>query len=680
MLLDLNKKQAKDRLEKLKKEIDHHRYLYHVLDKQEISEAALDSLKHELYQLEQKFPEFITADSPTQRVGGQPLAKFEKIRHSAPIISLEDVFSPEELQDWQERNYKLADKAKYDYFCELKLDGLTVVLTYEDGILVKGATRGDGQIGENVTQNLKTIDSIPLKLAEDKFEQHYRKKLPRIVEVRGETVMTKKIFEQINKKQQAQGLPLFANPRNVAAGSIRQLDPKITAARKLECFAFEIITDLGQKTHQEVHEILKILGFKVNPYSRHCRNLDEVAKYLADWGLKRAKLDYQTDGVVIVVNDVVLERGLGRIGKTERWMAAYKFPAEQATTTVQAIKVQVGRVGTLTPVAVLKPVRVAGSTVSRATLHNQDEIERLDVRIGDTVIIQKAGDVIPDIVKTLVNLRTGHEKRFRMPSHCPVCGSPVIKPEGEVNHYCSNKNCFAREKERIIYFVSKKGYEIEGLGPKIVEQLLNEGLINDAADLFKLTEGDLKPLERFAEKSATNLVQSIQGSKRIPLAKFINALGIRHVGEETAIALSRHFKNLVRLEQATREELEAIKDIGGIMAESVGNFFAAKENKKFLEKLEKVGVEIVNEPARTDNQLKNLTFVLTGTLETLTRDQAKEKIRNQGGEISESVSSKTDYVVVGAEAGSKLTKARKLGIKILNEEEFVNLLKQLKAA
>ncbi|MBU1037035.1 NAD-dependent DNA ligase LigA [Patescibacteria group bacterium] len=675
MTSNFSKKEIKQRLEKLRKEIEHHRYLYHVLDKQEISDAALDSLKHELYQLEQENPEFITADSPTQRVGGKPLDKFKKVKHSIPIISLEDIFSLAEFKEWEERNQKLVADVKFNYYCELKLDGLSVVLTYENGIFVQGATRGDGLIGEEVTQNLKTIESIPLSLNLEALSKKFKKRLAGIFEVRGEVVMTKKIFEEINKKQQQQNLPLFANPRNVAAGSIRQLDPKITASRKLGCFAFEIITDIGQKTHEEVHLILKELGFKTSLHGHYCSNSSEVARYLAKWQRERSDLDYQTDGVVIVVNDIALEKKLGRIGKAERWMAAYKFPAEQATTTVQDITVQVGRIGTLTPVAILKPVKVAGSTVSRATLHNLDEIRRLDVRIGDTVIIQKAGDIIPDIVKVLVKLRTGKEKKFKMPLHCPGCGSKVIKLPGEVNHYCSNKNCFSQEKERIIHFVSKAGFGIEGLGPKIVEQLLNQGLISDAADLFKLKEGDLKPLERFAEKSASNLILAIQSAKKINLSKFINALGIRHVGEETAISLSEHFKTLENLKATEFEELETVKDIGTVVAKSIYNFFNTKEHQEFLTKFKKVGIEVISFSQRSSAKLQDKIFVLTGSLASLTRQQAKEKIRKLGGDISESVSQKTDYVVVGKESGSKFDQAEKLGVKTISEREFLRLLK-----
>ncbi|MFA6304447.1 MAG: NAD-dependent DNA ligase LigA [Patescibacteria group bacterium] len=668
----MNKAEAKIRIAKLREEIDYHRHLYHVLDKEEISQNALDSLKHELFLLEQEYPDLITASSPSQRISGRPLAKFNKVAHSQPILSLQDVFNAEEIAKWAEKNQKIV-AGPYDYFCELKLDGLTVVLTYENGIFAHGTTRGDGQIGEDVTQNLKTIESIPLQIVEPKTKSWQQ--IPKIFEVRGEVVMTKKVFAQINKEQVAAGLPLFANPRNVAAGSIRQLDPQITASRKLEFFAFEIITDVGQITHQEVHSILNQLGFKTDPNSQHCVTLKNVEDYLKKWEKLRQNLAYQTDGVVIIIDNIAVQKKLGFVGKNERWMAAYKFSAEQATTKVLDIKVQVGRTGALTPVAVLEPVRLAGSTVSRATLHNQDEIDRLDVRVGDTVIVQKAGDIIPDIVQVLPKLRIGKETKFKLPAKCPICLSAVSRRENEVNYYCSNPKCFAVEKEKIIHFVSKKGFDIEGLGPKIIEQLINEGLISSSADLFKLTEGDLAPLERFAEKSAGNLIEAINRSKKIELAKFIFALGIRHVGEETAVALAKHFGSLEKIIKATPEDFDKIKDVGEVMVQSLAEYFGNQDNKKLIEEIIGSGLKIQAPAKRVDGKLEGLVFVLTGTLPTLARDEAKAKIRAQGGEISESVSKQTNYVVAGALPGSKYTKAQKLGVKILNEAEFLNLLK-----
>jgi len=450
----MTKAEALKRISKLTKEINHHRYLYHVLDKQEISDGALDSLKRELANLEKNFPDLILRDSPTQRVSGRPLKKFVKVRHSQKILSLSDAFNHQDLYDWQERNEKIIKDKVKGYYAELKLDGLTVVLTYQNGLFWRGATRGDGVWGEEITNNLKTIESIPLSL-----RPVVNQKLPEIIEVRGEAVMNKKIFEQINKEQVKKGEPVFANPRNVAAGSIRQLDPKITASRRLDFIVFELITNLGQRTHQEAHEILAKLGFKISPYSHFFAKINQVEGYLNKWTDQRKKLPYETDGAVVVVNDIEQERRLGSVGKTERWMIAYKFPAEQVTTKLLDIEIQVGRTGALTPVAILQPVAVAGSTVSRATLHNQDEIQRLDVRIGDTVIIQKAGDIIPDIVSVLKKLRDGQEKKFHFPRRCPACHSPVSRQAGEVAYYCTNKKCYAKNIESIIHFVSKKGFK-----------------------------------------------------------------------------------------------------------------------------------------------------------------------------------------------------------------------------
>lgn len=670
----MNKLTAKERIEKLKDEINHHRYLYHVLDKIEISDAALDSLKHELAELEEQYPDLITPDSPTQRVGGEPLDEFKKIKHRQPILSLQDAFSFEELLDWEKRNAKLVDNQKFSYFAELKLDGLAIVLRYQDGVFEKGITRGNGIVGEDVTHNLKTIESIPLRL--EKASGKAVNALKGIFEVRGEVIMTKKAFKKVNAEQKTKGEPTFANPRNTAAGSIRQLDPKIAAIRDLDCTVFEILTDIGQKTHQEVHEILKKLGFKISPYAKACSDLKAVEEFLAAWEQQRQTLPYQTDGAVVVVNDIAQQKKLGSVGKAERWMIAYKFPAEQATTIVEDIKVQVGRTGALTPVAHLKPVRLAGSTISRATLHNQDEIERLDVRIGDTAIIQKAGDIIPDVVKVLPKLRTGKEKKFQMPKNCPVCLSRVVRKEGEVNYYCSSKNCGARRRELMYHFASKKAFDIDGLGPKIIDQLLDAGLIQDSSDIFLFKEDDLKPLERFEEKSSQNLVAAIHAAKKINLARFIFALGIRHVGEETAIDLANHFGALNNLIKATLEDINKIYEIGDVVAKSVNNYFQDKKNLAFIKRLQDRGVEIQN-PKRLQQkkEIANRTFVLTGTMQSMAREQAKQKIRELGGNISSSVSEKTDYVVAGNDPGSKYKKAKSLGVKIISEAEFLKLWK-----
>jgi DNA ligase (NAD+) len=691
----MNREEAKKRIEKLKAEIDHHRYLYHVLDRQEISDAALDSLKHELYRLEQEFPEFITSDSPTQRVGGEPLPEFKKWQHGTPMLSIEDVFSEEELVDWKNRIQKLVPSEEFDYYAEIKMDGLAMSLVYEKGFLKVGATRGDGKTGEDVTHNLRTIEAIPLQLRvpeekeinefikkfgkegldEKKFRQSL-KKLPERVEARGEAFMTKKVFDGLNKAQEKAGLPVFANPRNAAAGSIRQLDPKITATRKLDFFGYALLTDFGQTTHEQTHEILRLLGIKVNPLNRRCKNLDEVLVYHEEIGKKRPHLPYWTDGVVVNINKIRTLEKLGVVGKTPRGMIAFKFPPEQATTIVREVVWQVGRTGAVTPVAVMDPVFIAGTTVTHSTLHNLDEIERLGLKIGDTVIIEKAGDVIPKVVKVLPNLRTGKEKKINPPEKCPRCETKLVHKDGEVAIYCPNKKCFARSMRQIRYFVSKKAFNMEGLGKKIVERFLDEGLIRDAADLFELEAGDILPLERFAEKSSANLIEAINNSKKIPLARFIFSLGIRHVGEETAVDLANYFGSLEKLRNANLEALQAVPNVGGVMAESIIEWFHDKGNEDFLERLLK-NVSIIK-PAAVKKTWQGLKFVLTGSLESLTRDQAKEKIRMLGGDVISSVSKETDYVVAGSDPGSKYDNAQKLGVKIIDEKEFLVMLEKAK--
>ncbi len=662
----MNKQEIKNRIEKLKKEIEHHRYLYHVLDKSDISESALDSLKKELRDLENAYPEFLTTDSPSMRVSGGVLEKFQKINHSFPVLSLNDIFSIEEFYDWESRNKKIIS-GNYDYFCELKLDGLTIVLTYENGLLKKAATRGDGKIGEDVTNNIKTIESIPLKLKET------NKKIPKILTVRGEVVLKKSYFEKINKEREIQGLELFANPRNIAAGSIRQLDSNITRQRELVFFAYYFDEDLGQKTHEEEHKILSDLGFKISEHNSYCKSGKEIAEYLKKWETKRKSLDYMTDGVVVVVNNTKLEKALGSIGKTERWMCAYKFPAEQVTSRVTDIIFQVGRTGAITPVAVLEPRNLAGSVVRRATLHNFDEIKRLDLKIGDTVILQKAGDVIPDIVEVIRGLRSGKEKNILTPKKCPSCGFEIIKKEAEVNYYCSNKNCYAKQKEGIVHFVSKKAFNIDGLGEKIVEKLIEEGLLKSFSYIFKLQKEDLIPLERFADKSADNLIASIEKAKKIDFSKFIYSLGIRHVGEETSISLANKFRNLKNLINAKKEDFDSILDIGPAVSGSLFEYFQNQKNKDVISELLNLGVSINSEKS-IQNKLDGKVFVLTGSLTNFTRDDAKNMIRSNGGKISSSISKNVDYVLLGDEPGSKYTEAQKLGLKIINEDEFKKII------
>lgn len=681
------KKQAKERIGKLKQVINRHRYLYHVLDKQEISDAALDSLKHELYKLEKLYPEFITPDSPTQRVGGKPLEEFKKVEHKVPMISIEDVFSEKELQDWENYLKRLVfhqgPGEGIEYFTELKIDGFGISLIYQAGLLNIGATRGDGRTGEDVTQNLKTIESIPLKLELQKeiLDKRIEEKLKKIIEkekieIRGEVFMEKNDFKKFNEKLEKKGQKTYANPRNLAAGSIRQLDSKLASSRPLKFLAYDIVTDMGQKKHSQEHQILPALGFKTDP-GRICRNLSDIIDFWRGIAKKRETLPYQIDGVVISVNDNFLFQKLGIVGKSPRGMRAFKFSPKQATTKVLDIKVQLGRTGVLTPIALLKPVKVGGVTITRATLHNEDEIKRLGVKIGDTVIIERAGDVIPAVAKVIFELRIEKERKFVFPKICPVCKTKLVKPEGEVLWRCLNPNCSARKKENLHHFASKKAFNIEGLGPKIINQLVEENLIYRALDLFELKEGDLVPLERFAEKSAKNLIQSIQKSKKISLSRLIYSWGIRHVGEETAIDLANHFGSIDKLKKTSREELEKISDVGSKVSESVYNWFQSKQNQKFIEDLLKTGIKILlpKNPPVDEKKLKGKTFVLTGSLKTISRSEAGKKIRLLGGHLLNSISKQTDYLVVGLNPGTKLEKAKKLGVKIIKEKEFLEILK-----
>ncbi len=670
----MEKKKARQRIEKLKKVINRHRYLYHVQDRQEISDEALDSLKKELFDLEQKFPDLVTPDSPTQRIGGKPLDKFKKVKHETPMLSFNDAFSKEDIEDWLKRAKDLLtekEKKEIDFYCELKIDGLAIELVFEDYLLKTGSTRGDGKTGEDITQNLKTIEAIPLKLR-DREKVLKSPKVKKIKEfkssltIRGEVFISKKEFERINKERETP----YANPRNLAAGSVRQLDPSVAAKRNLDSFAYDLVTDFGQKTHEEKHQILKVLGFKTNPNNRYCKNLDEVFEFHKKWQKRRDSLPYEIDGIVVIINSDRIYNKLGVVGKAPRGAIAFKFPGKEATTKVRDIKVQVGRTGALTPVAVLEPVQVGGVTITRATLHNEDEIRRLGVKIGDTVIVGRAGDVIPEIVKVVKDLRTGKEKKFKMPSKCPLCGGKVKKIDAI--HYCANPNCFARERQQFYHFVSRGAFNIEGLGPKIIGQLMEESLVSDLGDIFELKRGDLKPLERFAEKSADNLVKSIEESKEITFPRFIFALGIKHIGEETAQDLAKHFSSLENLKKASKKDLEDIEDIGPKAAQSIKDWFSDKKNKELLKKFKRVGIKI--EKVKRGTKLKGKKFVLTGSLNSLTREEAKKKIRSLGGEVSSSVSREIDYLVIGEDPGSKYQKAKKLKVNILKEKEFLKML------
>jgi DNA ligase (NAD+) len=687
----MEKEHVRERVDKLKKEINYHRYLYHVLDRPDISDSAFDALKNELEEIELKFPELVTVDSPTQRVGGKPLEKFQKFIHSVPMLSFGDAFSIKEIEEWAKRNEKIVkDSNRHGYYCELKIDGLAIELIYEGEILKIGATRGDGSIGEDVTNNLRTVNAIPLKLLEkDQIIKNLKKEglnhiiarisksWPKEFIVRGEVFLSTKEFEKINRESEKKGEKTYANPRNLAAGSIRQLDPKITASRHLDFFAYSVVTDFGQRVHEDEHRVLKAFGLKTNPHNKFCRSLKEVEDFRNYWGEARSKLDYEIDGIVTIVSNNEIFKKLGVIGKAPRGAVAYKFSPKESTTIVRDVVWQVGRTGVLTPVAVLNPVEIGGTTITHATLHNFDEIKRLGVKIGDTVIIGRAGDVIPDILKVLNNLRTGKEKEIKVPYICPVCGSKVVKIGDEVAYRCSDKNCGAILREKIYHFVSKNAFNVVGVGPKIVDRFLDEGLIKDAADLFSLKEEDIQHLERFAEKSAVNIINSIQLKKEIKLERFLFSLGIPQVGEETAIDLAKCFRNLERIQKASIEELEKIQDVGPRVAESIRDWFREKRNLEFLEKLKKAAINItVSQKPKTENQrLKDKIFVLTGELGNMTRNQAKERIRELGGDVSGSVSQNTDFVVTGLEPGSKFDKAKKLGVKIINEKEFLKIIK-----
>jgi len=693
----MNKQKAKERIEKLRKTIDYHRYLYHVLDKQEISDSALDSLKKELFDLELLFPDLITPESPTQRIGGEPLKDFKKVSHKDLMLSFNDAFSYEDMEDWVSRISRLLNQdeiKKVDFYCELKIDGLAIELIYEKSVFKTGSTRGNGAIGEDITQNLRTIEAIPLRLREksevieglkdiginkDIIEAIKEYDFSKQIIVRGEAFISKKEFEAVNKERIASDMPVYSNPRNLAAGSIRQLDQKVTSQRKLDSFSYELITDFNIKTHEDKHKVIKALGFKTNLHNKYCRNLEEVFNFYKYCQELRDMLPYEIDGMVVIVNNNQIFEKLGVVGKAPRGAVAFKFPAKQATTIVEDIKVQVGRTGALTPVAYLKPVDISGVKVSRATLHNEDEIKRLGLKVGDTVIVGRAGDVIPDIIKVLPEMRTGKEKDFKMPKVCPICNSKTERKAGEVVYYCTNPNCYAKEREAFYHFVSKKAFDIRGLGPKIIDRFIDDGLVSDVSDLFDLKEGDVLLLERFAERSAENIINSIQKSKKISLSRFIYSLGIRNVGEKTALDLSKNFKALKDIEKLSLDDLKKIEDIGPIVADSICKWFKKAKNLNLLNNLAKAGI-IIENPLFTNKsakkqKLQGLKFVLTGSLDSMSREKAQEKIVELGGEIIGSVSKNIDYVLAGKEPGSKYNKAKELGVKMINEKEFLEIIK-----
>jgi len=657
------------KIEEIREKIRSHNYRYYVLDDPIISDAEYDQLMKELMDWEKKYPQYITSSSPTQRVGIEPVSGFTTIKHIAPMLSLANAFSPEELRAFNQRIKKIIIEQKLEYVVELKIDGLAVTLVYENGIFVRGATRGDGTTGEEITSNLRTVKAVPLKL--------FGKDIPPRIEVYGEVYMKKSDFKKLNEKRIKDGDNLFANPRNAAAGSVRQLDPRITAQRRLDTFIYRATFPEGNKfnSHMEVLNYLKKVGFKVNPYIKLCQDIEEVISYCLQWIEKKEELDYEIDGMVIKVNSLRMREELGSTTRSPRWAIANKFPAQQVTTKIQDIIVQVGRTGALTPVAILDAVRISGSVVQRATLHNEDEIKRKDIRIGDIVLVQKAGEVIPEVVKVIKEKRTGKEKEFVVPTQCPVCGAKVFRPEGEVVSRCNSLTCPAQIKERIKHFASRDAMDIEGLGPAIIDQLVEKGLIKDISDLYFLKRDDLISLERMAEKSADNLLDAIEKSKRKSLANLIYGLGIRYVGVHTSEVITRYYPTLDKFKKANLEELIEINEIGPKIAESIIFFFKEKENFAIIERLRSADLNFGQEEEKMREEkgvqiLAGKQFVLTGTLKDFTRTQAKEIISELGGRVTGSVSKKTDYVVAGEDPGSKIQKAQKIGVPIINEEEF----------
>lgn len=661
---------AADRIAELKKLLNYHAHRYYVLDNPEISDAEYDTLMAELKQLEDSHPELITPDSPTQRVGAEPVAAFGIVIHPRPLLSLSNAFSDNDLDAWYKRTTNLIPGQQFDFVCELKIDGLAVALTYEGGILVTGATRGNGYQGENITQNLKTIGSIPLSVPSS---------APARFEVRGEVYLPKEGFKKLNEERGREGQPLFANPRNAAAGSVRQLDPRITARRPLDIFIYALGWAEGGElpsTHWETMQYLKSLGFKINPNMQLCRSLTEVKEYYHSWVGRRETLPYDADGVVVKVNPIALQEELGYVGHSPRWAIAYKFPAVQGTTRLINIGINVGRTGSLNPYAILEPVNIGGVTIRQATLHNEEDIHRKDLRIGDWVTVQRAGEVIPEIVGPIISRRTGAEQVFHMPANCPVCGAEVIKPEGEAVHRCTNTACPAQALEKIRHFTSKGAMDIEGVGEKLCQTLFEKELIRDSGDLYYLTRDQLLGLERMGEKSVTRVLSSIEASKRRPLSQLIFALGIPNIGEETANILASHYSSIDVLSQASREELMSIPSIGPKVADGILAFFRQPQNLAILRKLSKAGVRMETKTVPTgDLPLAGIEFVITGKLEAGSRQEFEARIRSLGGRAASDVTKKTSYLVVGADPGSKLARAQSLGIRIIDEKQFLDMLK-----
>lgn len=667
----MNKK-IKERIERLIDQIDEYRYKYHVLDDPMVTDEVYDSLTRELRALEEEYPEFLSPESPTQRVGGKPLDKFVSVAHSRPMLSLNDAFEPDELKAWIKRISKLLPNENFNYHVDLKMDGLACALVYENGILVRGLTRGDGRTGEDVTSNVRTIKSIPLKLRRDPSipERYYSGR----VEVRGEIILYKKDFDDINKQRDKQGLPRFMNPRNTAAGTVRQLDPSLVAKRPLKFHAWSLIDD-SIKTKKDEYQMIKKLGFRVNPQFVVAKSYDEIIKMINKWDDKRSSLEFNTDGLVVTVNQKELFARLGSVGKAPRGAVAYKYPPEQATSRVKDIFISIGRTGAATPVAMLEPVVIAGSLVQMATLHNEGEIARKDIRVGDTVAVHKAGDIIPEVIEPLIKLRDGSEKKFVMPKTCPECGAKFVKIKQEDAVWrCPNNKCPARLSNQLQHFASKSALDIEGMGEKNIELFLENNLLSNAADMYRLSADQLLKLDRFAEVSANKLISAIAEKKNPDLHRFIFALGIRHVGAQTAVDLANRYKNFDDLKSATMDELRDVEGIGEVVAESIVAWFEDASNHKLLEDFASLGVK----PKKLHIKQSKITgkkFVITGTLESMGRDQVAEKIRSLGGIFQSSIGKDTDFLVTGNNVGSsKLEKAKKLGTKVIGEKELLEMV------
>jgi DNA ligase (NAD+) len=670
-------KDLEKKIEELREKIRHHEYLYYVLDQPEISDADFDKLMRQLKGIEAEHPELLIADSPTQRVGGKPREGFVKVAHSSPMLSLDNTYSEEELRAWERRVHELAGRKEIDYVCELKLDGMSLALIYEDGKLVRGITRGDGSVGEDVTLNVRTVRSVPLSIPKEKLK---KARIPEDFEVRGELLMPTAAFKKVNEERERKGLATFANPRNFTAGTVRQLDANVTAERRMDFFPY-ILLENGRTyfdRHWKTLDALLAAGFKVNPNRRLLHTMEEVWAFIQEWEAKRESLAYEIDGIVAKVDRTALQDELGFTGKAPRWAIAYKYAARAEITKLEDIRVQVGRTGKLTPVAMLAPVSIGGTTVRNATLHNMDEIERLGVKIGDWVQVERGGDVIPKVAKVIDDKdhpRPHDLRTFEMPEKCPVCGTKVVRSEGEVDYRCVNANCPAKLRETILHFASRGVMNIDGMGEALVNQLMDRALVKDIADIYGLTKKDLLSLERFADKSAQNILDEIERSKKLPLERVIYGLGIRMVGERTAQFLAEHFGSMEALERASQEDLQEVTEVGPRIAESIVEFFSIPANRRLIERLRETGLTLSGQKKQRGVKLAGKTFVLTGTLSRFTRDEAKKMIEDAGGKVTGSVSKKTDYVVAGTEAGSKLDKAKDLGVQVIDEKEMEKLLR-----